>query len=289
MPTQRFAVLTIEQILTATGYKIIVTTDVPCHLWMRWSLVEPEIHKIPILKRGVYIHADIRICFVVYTDNEQEEDGDTIIHTFIKEPWPTCETRYFIFWGTINGEPSPSTSGIFTKHRTAPEEPVFQGECWEEFETGEYTNPTTAWAYTFIPQVDYTLASLEMQGHKHTGVGDHDCSVTINLCPVTDNNMGEPISTAILDTTVLPHYTERWGDFTLDFTPVDLTAGQEYAVQFPPGVWGGTCYIYRIRTSKIHEPVNAKRGFVKSGEGGDWTRIGAGTYYFFHGKFYKMP
>lgn len=117
MPPQRFAVLNVEQILTAFGYKIIVTTNVPCHLWKRWTTIHPQIHKIPVLRRGLYLHTDIRICFVAYKDHEQEEAGDTTIHTFIEEPWPVCQTRWFMFRGTIDGIESPSTSGLFTKHR----------------------------------------------------------------------------------------------------------------------------------------------------------------------------
>lgn len=63
--------------------------------------------------------SDLYFCFDVYTDNEQEEAGDTLTHTFIKEPWPYCQERWFYFHGEINGIPSPSTSCIFYKHPIA--------------------------------------------------------------------------------------------------------------------------------------------------------------------------
>ena len=63
---------------------------------------------------------DKYFCFDAYEDNEQEEAGDTLQHTFIKEPWPVCQTRFFYFHGTINGIASPSTSPILKKHRVAP-------------------------------------------------------------------------------------------------------------------------------------------------------------------------
>ena len=119
VPPYKWSIESIEQIRTDTGYKIIVTTDVPCHLYMRWTTVKPQEHIIPVERRGLYLHSDKYFCFVAWHENEQEEEGDTITHTFIKEPWPICETRYFYFSGTVSGQPSKSTSPIFTKHRAA--------------------------------------------------------------------------------------------------------------------------------------------------------------------------
>lgn len=120
MPTEHWAILTIEYELTAEGYKITITTDIACHLYMRWTTIVPKEHGIPVLRRGLYMHTDKYFCFDSYEDNQQEEEGDTTTHTFIKEPWPSCETRYFYFHGTIADTASPSTTAIFTKHRIAP-------------------------------------------------------------------------------------------------------------------------------------------------------------------------
>lgn len=125
-----WALLDIEQTITPTGYKIVVTTNILCHLKMRWTTKHPWIHKKAILTRGIRTKDDVRFCFVVYEDNEQEEAYDTIKHTFIKEPWPSCETRWFYFYGTIQGEVSPSTSPIFEKHRVAPEWWLIIKEPW---------------------------------------------------------------------------------------------------------------------------------------------------------------
>ena len=67
------------------------------------------------------MHADKYFCFDTYTDNQQKEAGDTLIHTFIKKNWPICQTRYFYFHGTIDGAPSPSTTAIFKKHQLEAE------------------------------------------------------------------------------------------------------------------------------------------------------------------------
>ena len=124
-----FAILDIVQTLTATGYQIVVYTNNPCHLFMRWTNVIPQIHILTKIERGAPVHKGTRYCFVAYKDNEQEEAGDTLEHTFIKEPWAVCETRWFYFFGTVNGVDSPSESAIFKKHRLgAPLEPLFEDQ-----------------------------------------------------------------------------------------------------------------------------------------------------------------
>ncbi|MBA7577017.1 hypothetical protein ES708_18863 [subsurface metagenome] len=119
-PTNKWCILDIVQTLTATGYKIWVVTNVPCHLFMHWTNQEPLKHDRTRVLRGLTIPAASQYCFVVWEQNEQHEAGDTIFHTFVKEPWPHCETRWFVFRGTIGGEWSSSTSCIFDKHRVAP-------------------------------------------------------------------------------------------------------------------------------------------------------------------------
>lgn len=120
MTSNKWFMASIEQTLTATGYIIVITTDIACHLWMRWTTVQPREHLIQRTKRGLPLMLEKYYCFDVYADNEQEEVGDTLIHTFIKEPWPICETRYFYFQGEIAGVASKSTTAIFSKHRVAP-------------------------------------------------------------------------------------------------------------------------------------------------------------------------
>lgn len=103
-----------------TGYLITVITDVACHLWMRYSLNPPQYHTVPVLRRGLFLHANRYICFTAYKDNEQEEAGDTLVHTFLKLNWPSCQTRYFYFYGSIAGEMCVSTSPVFELHFLAP-------------------------------------------------------------------------------------------------------------------------------------------------------------------------
>ena len=98
------------------GFKITLITDVPSHLYMRWSINPPRIHDKPVYRRGIFMHGDRYFCFTVYQDNEQEEAGDTLSHTFIKHDWPHCSTRYFYFWGEVSGVACQSTTAIFKLH-----------------------------------------------------------------------------------------------------------------------------------------------------------------------------
>lgn len=115
---------------------------------MRWSTNPPQYHTVPSLRRGVYMHGNRYFCFTVYKDNEQEEAGDTTIHTFIKHNWQHCETRYFYFIGERFGLPSPSTSPVFEKHfdqAKAPPPPEHMDEL-VSIEPQFYTLPTiNAW------------------------------------------------------------------------------------------------------------------------------------------------
>lgn len=66
--------------------------------------------------RGLPTKDALRYCFVDFEHNEQEEPGDTIYHTFIKEPWPFCQVRWFTFRAIIEGVWAASVGPIFMKH-----------------------------------------------------------------------------------------------------------------------------------------------------------------------------
>lgn len=102
---------------TPTGILVTCYTNNPCHLWLRWTNIIPQKHVNTTMVRGAPIGSYIDQCFVVYHDLEQNEAGDTILHTFTAEPWPSCETRWFYFWGNVNSIKSPSASALFSHHR----------------------------------------------------------------------------------------------------------------------------------------------------------------------------
>lgn len=112
-----WAPLSIEQPEVEECHTITVTTDIPVHLFMRWTTKKPLTHSKELIRRGISLPNATRWCFVAWHEVEQEEDGDTLTHTFILCDWQICETRYFYFLGTKQDEESPSASPIFHYHR----------------------------------------------------------------------------------------------------------------------------------------------------------------------------
>lgn len=161
-PVDNVALFNVEQEITKTGVKLIVTTSVPSHLFMLWTTKEPEKHTRPTLRRGVLWKDAIRFCFVEWNQNEQLEPSDTLYHTFIKEPWPHCETRWFTFRAMVNGEWSPSVGPIFKKHREAPEYWLILLEPWQvTYEPPDMTLVIyEPWTVTFNPP-DFSLIIRE--------------------------------------------------------------------------------------------------------------------------------
>lgn len=111
-----WAPVTISEVVLETGVRVVVTTDIPVHLFMRWTEKPPLKHPTTEYRRGLLIQTGTRYCFVAWDENEQEEPGDTLVHTFIKPGWYVCQTRYFYFIGTKQCEEQPSSSPIFHYH-----------------------------------------------------------------------------------------------------------------------------------------------------------------------------
>ena len=223
-PIQNWLIINSAQERTLTGEKITIYTNVPCHLWMRYTLINPKIHKITRLRRGRSAMEDWYFCFDVYTDNDQEEAGDTLVHTFIKEPWPYCEERWYYFHGNVNGIPSPSTSPIFYKHPLLPQptndcQRVFNG--WKGF-----CQSWNACAQLFQPDHDYTAKAVEVLLSKYQITRKGPLRILIQKqcvncweCPVLWSH--DFHSDDLPDPEV-----ETWTRFTIPNLP--LTAGQNY-------------------------------------------------------------
>lgn len=116
-PIANWVILFVEQFITFTGYKIACWTNVPCHLSLFWTNSPPDKHMRTKIVRGITVLDTPAYCFVHWEQVEQQESGDTVWHTFIIEPWPFCETRWYTFRALVNDEWSPSTAPIFKKHR----------------------------------------------------------------------------------------------------------------------------------------------------------------------------
>jgi len=97
---------------------VVATSDVPCHLWLRYSKKKLLKHRISRIRRGLVTMGDTYLCFSVYNDIEQRELGDTLTHTFelrfFDEVTFKRQTIYFYLWGEIGAILSPSQSAVFT-------------------------------------------------------------------------------------------------------------------------------------------------------------------------------
>ncbi len=143
-----FAVLDVVGVPLDAAYSITATTDVPCHLWARMSWTPPRRHSLPSMLRGLRITGDIRFCFVVYEDNEQLEAGDTIIHTWVKDNWPVCQTRWFYFIGSIDDAPVVSETCFFEFHYPdKPPPPVYTSIILEVTADGTETGIRDEWLH----------------------------------------------------------------------------------------------------------------------------------------------
>lgn len=96
-----------------TSVTITVETDVASTLTLRLTNRQPWIHKKTSFIRGLTLKEDIRFCFTVYQDYEQSETEDTFIHTWVIDGWLPGDTKWFYFFGSVDGQLSPSTSPIF--------------------------------------------------------------------------------------------------------------------------------------------------------------------------------
>lgn len=207
-PLPNWCVLLVTQTRTATGYKITCWTNVPCHLYFFWTDTEPEKHKKTRIVRGLTVPDAPAYCFVTWHQNEQEEAGDTIYHTFIKEPWPECETRWYTFRALVNNEWTTSAAPIFKKHRPVL---VYGAPQWIEcpvvLPTFMLTAADEPWpdVLTADPDYEYKINSI---GIIHYRYGD---LYAIRRCGLTYDTSLLPVGSIILSAKIkLYDKTSTW-------------------------------------------------------------------------------
>ncbi|GAI01715.1 unnamed protein product [marine sediment metagenome] len=196
-PIRNWAILDIQQTITATGYKIAVITNVPCHLYMMWTNKEPNKHKIVGLRRGDLALRETRYCFVDWNKNEQEEAGDTLTHTFYKEPWPVCETRWFTFKGDVDTLLTASAGPIFKKHRVQP--PTTQ-----DFYPDSRPGVTSFDGFSYAGRTYLTWAQLRARPADYMSDGGARLYVTVIGSSREDKWWEIDRSIALFDTSVIP-------------------------------------------------------------------------------------
>lgn len=161
-PIENFAVMDIQFLPYPDGLIITVATNDPCHLTCYWTDVKPQTHYQERVVRGASVPWSTYFCFVAWNTVEQQEEGDTLYHTFVITPWPYCVTKWFTFRGEVDEVVSPSVGPIFSHHNTTPGYSLFQHlnvGC-----TSPYKFSDTNWvAQTFTVATPHNIGLLRLK------------------------------------------------------------------------------------------------------------------------------
>lgn len=118
--------MTIQRVLIKTNssfeeagdvYVVQTTTDIACHQRMAWSLIKYTKMSMPLYKRNVFIGFEFAYFLPAPTYLDQDEPGDTLIHTFKFADWPPEQTRFYYFSSTIDGTDVNTASPCITLKR----------------------------------------------------------------------------------------------------------------------------------------------------------------------------
>lgn len=187
-----FAVLTIAYIYVDSSIIIRVTTNNPVHLTCYYTESEPGRHKTSRTQRGLTLPWGVYFCFDAWKSIEQNEPGDTLIHTFEIPSWFYCQTKWFAFRGTV--EAPPPTYDFDALKNIA--------KVWEPW--GEILNENYPWLPYTIPNIPEW--SLENGILTLTNPGYADCGIAYsppyNLLPLLDATI-KPLSIMVNN----PHVT----------------------------------------------------------------------------------
>ncbi|MBA7580118.1 hypothetical protein ES708_22009 [subsurface metagenome] len=113
---QHFAVLEVSYLHKPTSIIITCRTNNPCHLTLYYTEKEPVRHATSLVKRGLAVPWGAYFCFVAWNSVEQQEAGDTLIHTFEVPDWSYCQVKWFTFRGTVSEVLSPSVTALLKHH-----------------------------------------------------------------------------------------------------------------------------------------------------------------------------
>ena len=258
---QHFAVLQIYYFYTATSIIIECSTNNPCHLWCYYTEKEPVRHATSLVKRGVALPWGAYFCFVAWDSVEQQQAGDTLIHTFEIPDWSYCQTKWFCFRGTVASELSPSVSALFKKH--------YGIKKYEHLSEPVYASyilypPNDRYAQTFTPSQHHKLTAVRLRlGRTETpGI------ITIDVTHTDADKMPipPPLTSGIIDTTDLPlGHPGEW--IFSDLTPHILHIGTTYAIITKSETVGVTV--------TVAPPFSylAERTWVSHNAGDTWSRI----------------
>ncbi|MBA7535455.1 hypothetical protein ES705_27711 [subsurface metagenome] len=185
----RFMITDFQTTPNCEQVTVVIETDVPCHLWLRFTDETPRKHPKTVSRRGLRMGYDIRICFVAYKDLEQEEPGDTPTHTFIITGIPFCSSVYFYFYGTSAGETMVYTSAIFSFFYPFGTPPFKTCEKQEEADANwGFCQQWNAQSQTFTPTHTFKvdMLSLMLNQYDTDTRGPYCVKITRDIPPCWD-------------------------------------------------------------------------------------------------------
>lgn len=260
------------------GFTIVVTTDIPCHLFMRWTDKVPLKHPSTEYRRGILIQTGTRYCFVSWHENEQIEPGDTLIHTFEKRNWPICQTRYFYFIGTKQAEEQPSASPIFGLHRTAeyPDPSSFSTPALNANRTLQYSWGT--WPLTHDNPTGTILGTYGAPWYDIRVAATLTVSYWIQRGFLRFDTSGIPSGSLITGATLSLYATDFRNESAAPFPHIQLTEGvqstpivtTDYGDQLPYTTVGGQIHLDDITLNQYND-------IALNGAGLSWINIGGIT------------
>lgn len=117
----RWTLTAISTAWADTTKSLGLTTDIPTHLWLLWSLIPPKRFVDYPERRGTYCRIGEFLWPWPLNSLEQNEGGLTVAKSFTWGPWPEGQTRYYCFYPDPTAQTGHSTSPVF--QQTAPEVP----------------------------------------------------------------------------------------------------------------------------------------------------------------------
>ena len=205
-----------------------LTTDIPCHLFIRVSDKPPWKQAGTHYKRGVVFHHAPNVYFAWHFEEEQQEPGDTTQHTFQFYFNFSCQTLWWYAYGTVDGKDSPSISPFYHQHYL---EPTYTPACLYNIEPGEYRNilENHRHARPFKPLRDYICNKLTLDLSFQPDGTIQPCPyVTFGIYEADANGfpLGYPLRSQKIYIAI-PTYP-LWDTFTAYFTDLTLFAAHNY-------------------------------------------------------------
>ena len=124
----RFVILAIGYLNFDDYVKIRLQTPFVCHLYLHYTSNPVLKHPRSRTIRGITVPWGVYFCFTGFKTVEQDEPGDSLIHTFTVPDWPTCTTMNMITTGFVSGVESPSCGPIFSHHNPGPPAPATESQ-----------------------------------------------------------------------------------------------------------------------------------------------------------------